>query len=202
MWLKLDPNSPDSRPSFAFESPSADLNGGLEILNAQLKMFLSSEGLDPNVVSGKDGATAFNSGIDHLLSNLDKFQASKQDMDLFRNVETQLFHLMVKWNNIMQPVSGEGELVPELKGSQISDKVGFEIKYDEPTSVQTQGEKEDSTIKLLDAGLISKKDALMRMFGYDEAKALEELANIGKEQSELQLAVAEVITEAPEGNAI
>jgi hypothetical protein len=212
MWLKLDPNSPDAKPSFAFESPSADLNGGLEIINAQLKIFLSSIGLDATIVSGDTQAKAFSSGVDHLLANLDKFQASKQDMDLFRNVETQLFHLMVKWNNIMQPVSGEGELDPEIKGSQISDKVEFEIKYDEPISVQTQSEKEDSTLKLLDAGLLSKKNALMRMFGYDEAKALEEMAAIDKERSELADAVAALNPgplvevddedETPEGDAI
>jgi hypothetical protein len=192
MWLKLDPNTPDARPNFVFESPSPDLNAGLEIINAQLKMFLSSQGLDASVVSGKDQAKAFSSGVDHLLANLDKFQASKQDMDLFRNVETQLFHLMVDWNNVMQPVSGEGELAPELKGVQISDKVSMEVKYDEPTSVQTQSEKEDSTIKLLDAGLISKQDALMRMFGYDEEKAIEELAEIQAEQMQLADAVAKL----------
>lgn len=192
MWLKLDPNTPDARPEFTFESPSPDLNAGLEIINTQLKMFLSSVGLDASVVTGKDNAKAFSSGVDHLLANLDKFQASKQDMDLFRNVETQLFHLMVKWNNVMQPVSGEGELDPEIKGVSISDRVEFEIKYDEPTSVQTQSEKEDSTIKLLDAGLISKQDALMRMFGYDEAKAIEELAEIQKESNQLAEAVAQL----------
>lgn len=196
MWLKLDPNSPDSKPTFAFESPSADLNGGLEIINAQLKMFLSSIGLDATIVSGETQAKAFSSGVDHLLANLDKFQASKQDMDLFRNVETQVFHLMVKWNNIMQPVSGDGELDPVLKGSQISDKVGFEINYEEPTSVQTQGEKEDSTIKLLDAGLISKKDALMRMFGYDEAKADEEIKNIGDPSAALGADVNKALGDA------
>lgn len=192
MWLKLDPNMPDARPEFTFESPSPDLAGSLEILNAQLKMFLSSEGLDSSVISGKDQAKAFSSGVDHLLSNLDKFQASKQDMDLFRNVETQLFHLMVEWNNVMQPVSGEGELNYHLKGVNISDKVSFEIKYDEPTSVQTQGEKEDSTIKLLDAGLISKQDALMRMFGYDEEKAKEALAEIAGESQPLVDAVSQM----------
>jgi hypothetical protein len=192
LWLKLDPNTPDARPTFVFESPSPDLNGGLEIINTQLKMFLSSQGLDASVVSGKDQAKAFSSGVDHLLANLDKFQASKQDMDLFRNVESQLFQLMCDWNNVMQPVSGEGELVPELKGVQISDKVSMEIKYDEPTSVQTQSEKEDSTIKLLDAGLISKQDALMRMFGYDKVRADEELEKISEPSKDLVSAVNDI----------
>jgi hypothetical protein len=193
MWLKLDPNMPDARPQFVFESPSPDLNAGLEIINVQLKMFLSSVGLDSTVVSGKNEAKAFSSGVDHLLANLDKFQASKQDMDLFRNVETQAFDLMRAWSNEMQSATDEGALDEDIRGVQISDKVEISIKFEEPTSVQTQSEKEDSVIKRLDAGLMTKKSALMELYGYDEDKADEELAELEGKDDELKVAVDKAI---------
>jgi hypothetical protein len=178
MWLKLDPAMPDARPNFVFESPSPDLNAGLDILNTQLKMFLSSIGLDATVVSGESNAKAFSSGVDHLLANLDKFQASKQDMDLFRCVEHELFDLMRDWSNVMQGVTDEQALAPEIKGPQLSENIQMTIQYTEPTSVQTKSEKEDSLIKLLEAGLITKKQALMDLFGYDETKAEEIISEL------------------------
>lgn len=198
IWLKLDPNNPDARPEFTFESPSPDLNAGLEIINSQLKMFLTSVGLDASVVSGKDQQRAFTSGVDHLLSNLDKFQASKQDMDLFRSVEDKLFKLMVLWNNIMQPVSGEGELDEHIKGVSINQNAAMEIRFAEPTDIQTRQSKEDSVIKLLDAGLMSKSKAMQELYGFDEAKALEELAEIDKESAQLVEAVAKMQPEVIE----
>lgn len=178
LWLKQDPNTPQTEPKFEFVSPSPDLAGGLEIINTQLKMFLSSLGLNPSTVSGKNELRSFSSGIDHLLANLDKFQASKQDMDLFRWVEDELFKLIVLWSNVMQPVTGEGELKAELKGPQISDSAKMEIQFKEPMNVQTQSEKEDSVLKMLDAGLMSKTEALMQLRGVDESKAEELLGEM------------------------
>jgi hypothetical protein len=192
LWLKQDPNTPQTEPKFEFVSPSPDLSGGLEIINTQLKMFLSSLGLNPAVVSGKNELRSFSSGIDHLLANLDKFQASKQDMDLFRWVEDELFEIMVLWSNVMQPVSGEGELDEDIKGPQISDAVSFEIHYKEPMNVQTQSEVEDSVLKLLDAGLMSKTEAIIKLRGVDEAKAEEILNEIKGEGSDLQSALDQV----------
>lgn len=181
LWMKLDPNTPNTEPKFVFESPTPDLASGLEIINTELKMFLSSRGLNPTVVSGKNELKAFSSGIDHLLSNLDKFQASKEDMDLYYCVERELFDLYRAWNNVMQPVSGEGELIEDIKGPQISDKVKLNTIFHEPMMVQSKQEKEDSVLKLLDAGLITKRDAIVELRGVSPEKADEILEEISKE---------------------
>jgi len=185
LWLKLDPNTPNTEPKFVFESPSPDLASGLEIINTQLKMFLSSIGLNPAVVSGKNELKSFASGIDHLLSNLDKFQASKQDMDLFRWVEHEYFELLKAWSNVMQQVSGDGELEPEFRGPQISDAVEVEIAFKEPMDVQTRQEKEDSMIKLIDAGLMSKVEAISELRDVSVDRAEEILAEINSDMSQV-----------------
>jgi hypothetical protein len=178
MWLKQDPNPNAPQPKFEFSSPSPDLNASLEIINTQLKMFLTSVGLDPGVISGSAQTRNFASGVDHLLSNVDKFQASQEDMDLFRRVETELFEKMSAWSNYMQGVSGEDALRPELQFGQISDDVSLEVKFSEPQSIRTQSEVEDSVIKRMEIGLLTKRDALKELYGFDSDKAEEYLKEL------------------------
>ncbi len=173
MWIKQPMDGQASQPKFAFENPSPDLLNALEIINTQLKMFLSSLGLDASVVSGDTPKRAFSSGIDHLLSNIDKFQASQEDIDLFRHVETELFDVLRLWSNAYQNITGDDALDDELKIGQIADDIDIEIQYSEPQIVQTQTEKEDSVIKRWDNNLLTTEDALIELYGFDEDKAEE-----------------------------
>lgn len=188
IWLKKDPNNPQSNPTFEFASPSPDLSGGLEIIDSQVKMFLSSQGIDASVVSGKGEKRSFASGVDHLLANIDKFQASQQDMSLFRWVEYELFEIMKLWSNAYQNVT-IGGLKDELRIATIADSVNMSVKFSRPHSVRTQSETEDSVIKLLESGLMSRKQAIMRLYEVDESMAEEIITEID-----------EAIVEVPEGN--
>ncbi len=173
MWIKQPMDGQQSQPKFAFESPHPDLANGLEIINVQLKMFLTSLGLDPGTVSGDTPKKQFTSGIDHLLANIDKFEASQEDVDLFRHVETELFNLTRLWSNAWQDVTGDDALVDDLKIGQLDEDIELEINYTEPAMVQSQTDKETSVIKRWDNDLLTTKDALKELYGFDDAKALE-----------------------------
>jgi hypothetical protein len=189
LWLKLDPNAPEAKPSFAFESPAPDIMGTLEFLNVQMKLFLSSCGLNPGAVSGKNEMEKFTSGIDHLLANLDKFKASKEDMDLFRCAEDEVFELLLAWHNVMFDVSDDDELIEDLTTTRITADVDLNIVYVEPQAVQTQGETQDYCIKGVEAGLMTTLEAIKRMYGVDDAKAKEI-------QKEIQAEVAQKLKDA------
>lgn len=171
MWIKQPPAGEQSQPKFAFESPSPDLKNSLEIINVQLKMFLSCKGLDASTVSGDTPKRAFTSGIDHLLANIDKFQASQEDFDLFRQVEVDAFDITRAWSNEYQSVTGEDQLKDVLKIGQISEDVALEIKFTEPVIVESKKDKEDSVIKRWDNDLLTTKDALKELYGFDDDKA-------------------------------
>jgi hypothetical protein len=200
LWIKQEESGQGSDPKFEFATPSPDLNGSLEILNTQLKMFLSSLGLDPATVSGRDQQRAFTSGIDHLLTNLDKFQASQQDMELFRFGEHDQFEIIKSWSNFMQQFTGDNALIDPLRNGLISDKVDIMIKYHEPTNVRTQSELEDSVIKLLDNGLMTKNMAIQKLYGADEEKAQQILEEIEQGQMELKAKADRLLNEMRENN--
>jgi hypothetical protein len=200
MWLKQSPDGQGPQPEFQFASPSPDLGAGLEIINTQLKMFLSSVGLDPNTVSGKSDGKAFSSGIDHLLSNIDKFQASQEDMDIFRRVETELFDVMKAWSNVMQGVVDETKLDDVYQIGQIPEDAAVEVKYAEPQSIRTQKEIEESVMTRLDAGLLTKRGALMELYGFDEEKAERYVEELRAEIPQVQMA-SPVIEEDQNGDS-
>jgi hypothetical protein len=187
IWLKIDPNNPDAKPQFTFESPSPDIMGSLEFLNVQLKMFLSSAGLNPGTVSGKNEMEKFVSGIDHLLANLDKFKASKEDMDLFRRAEADLFEILKAWHDALYDVTDDLQLLEELRSTRLSGKIKMDIVYKEPQAVQTSSETEDYCIKAVEAGLMTIKEAVKRMYRVEDDKADEIVAELEAESQQKML---------------
>lgn len=170
MWLKQDPNA-TVQPNFQFVSPNPDIQGSLEFLETTLRLFLSSRGIDPATISGKGEARSFSSGVERLLAMLDKFEATRSDYDLFKNVEYEVFDILKLWSNAFQGVVGEGQLKEELRLSELSDEIEMNVKFNQPTSVQTQSEKEESVIRLLEAGLMSEIEAIQELREVDEDKA-------------------------------
>ena len=180
IWLKVDPTADGAqRPEFKFENPSPDLAGTLEILNAQLKMFLTSQGLSPGTVSGKNEIEKFTSGIDHLLSNLDKFKATREDMDLFRQVENTLLELLIAWQDVMFDVSDNEALDDIFVQSRIGDQIYLDLVFHEPEAVQTDSETLEYVQAAVQAGLMTKLEAVKRIYKVDQDTAegiIEELA--------------------------
>jgi hypothetical protein len=148
-------------------------------------MFLSSQGLDASTVSGKGEKRSFASGVDHLLANIDKFQASQQDMSLFRWVETQLFDILRAWSNVLQGVRvGPVALNDSLQGGIIPESVELSIKFEAPHAVRTQTEVEDSVIRLMESGLMSRKQAIARLYEVSEDQAEKIIEEIDGEDEE------------------
>lgn len=184
LWLEIDKNADaGQRPQFNFESPSPDIMGSLEFLNAQLKMFLSSVGLNPGTVSGKNEMEKFTSGVDHLLANLDKFKASKEDIDLFKQVEKETFEVICAWQNALFDVTLGTTINEALKKTRLNvDKITVDVSFHEPQDVMTQSEIEDSCIKRMKSGLMTRKEAIKRIYGVDDERADEIILELDEEK--------------------
>lgn len=181
IWLPIDPANPSIKPEFSFVSPSPDIQGSLEFIEMSLNLFLSSRGLDTSIISGKQEGQKYSSGIERMLAMIDRFEATKDDYDLFKGVEKELFYLLRDWSNVMQDVSDEEALIDELRIGVIGDDVKCSVKFFEPQMIQTEKEKEDSVLKLMEAGLLSRKEALMDLRGVDEEAARQILEELDQE---------------------
>lgn len=173
--LHLPPNKDGTPSTFQFVTPSPDMGSALNLLELYLRLFLSSRGLDPKTVSGTADTQRFNSGIERLLAMIEKFESSEDDIDLFRSAEDDVFKIMTAWSNVLQ---GTGLLRPELTLATIPDNAFIDVAYSAPEVIKTSSESEDSVIKRMEAGLLSRVEAIaeIREIDIDEArKVVEEI---------------------------
>lgn len=185
LFLKKNPRDPEgSQPEFAFATPSPDLSSSIRLTEMLLAMGLTSEGLDASMIAtgpNTSGEKTYSSGYERLLAQIEEFSASQDDFQLFESAEAELFELFKRWSNALQNVTGPLELKPELKGGQISEAVEFSVSFDTPQMIQSQTEKEDSSIKKMESGLMSRKMAVMEIYDVDETRAEEIIKEIDDE---------------------
>lgn len=181
LWLPLDKNKPELTPSFSFVSPSPDMAGSLALLEAQVKFFLSAEGIDTSLITGSGDSRTFASGMDRLLAMLDKFEASKSDIDLFRCIEFELFDLIRAWSNVMQDVNDETKLDDDFLGGKLGDSIELDVKFSPPSSVRTEKDIEDSVMIQTERGYMSRIEAIMKLRDVSKEKAIEIIKEIDAE---------------------
>lgn len=200
LHLKLNKND-EKDPKFEFATPSPDLQGSLQLLENYISYWLTTQGIDPRTISGKAEGKAYSSGLERLLAMIEKFEASKDDLDVFHGVEDEVFELIRLWNNAYQGTDYLKEKY-RLKG-EIPDTAFVDVKFKEPEIIQTKAEKEDSLIKLKKEGLKDDVEVVMELEGVDEEKAVEILVERQVRQARLKKLVnekliSEGLTDEPE----
>jgi len=168
--LTIDPNNPIV-PEFGFASPSPDLAGSISFIEMLLANFITSKGLDSKVISSKLQSTSYSSGTERLLAMLDMFEATRSDMDLFSWVEDELFELIKLWSNAMvgTPLQVASFVIPN--------DAEVDIDYHCPEMVTTEQEKLTLITTKMDAGLMSRVEAIAELRDVD----VEEAAAIAQE---------------------
>lgn len=167
------------QPKFEFATPNPDMASSLELLETFLRLFLSSRGIDTKAVSGKNQADRFSSGVERLLAMIEKFDASRDDFDSFMCVESEVFDISRAWNNALQSTKLLGK---ELQNGKLSENIDSQCKFSSPEIVQTISEREDSAIKQLEAGLMSRVEAVAYIRQVDKEKAEEIVEEIDEEE--------------------
>lgn len=177
--LPIDPNS-KVETEFGFSTPNSNIEGSIKYIELLLSNYLSSKGLEASTISSNNSKVqSYSSGVERLLSQIEKFEASKADFALFRYVENKMFEIIKAWSYVL---SSTGTLLNPL--SEIPLDAKLNVKYEEPTMIQSIGEKTDLLIKQLDAGLKSKLQAIKELYEVDSIRASELLKEID-EQLEL-----------------
>jgi urease alpha subunit len=116
---------------------------------------------------------------------VEKFEASKRDVEIFRSVEKELFDIMVLWSNVFQGVPPEIGLKEDLNVASINDDAYVDIVFNKPEMIRTKSEQEDSIIKRLNEGLMSKVEAISELREIDEDAAKEVIEKIKEDQMDL-----------------
>lgn len=169
LFLPIDPSRPEVRPSFEFANPNPDLKASLDLQDRLISYFLTSRGISPKTISGDGSTEKFNSGLERLLAMIERFEASQSDIDLFITVEEKLYDLIRAWYSV---TVGTEVLDEKYNLGSWPEESQIRVKFLGPEIVQTDSDKLDSIIKKLDAGLITKAEAIaeLKEIPLDEAE--------------------------------
>ena len=191
LMLPSDPDLGDV--NFSFASPGGSVTHGIELAEQLLAQFLSCQGIDPKIVSSESGAR-FSSGIERLLSMIERFDATRVDFNLFTEVEDKLYRIIADWHTALQ---GTDTLDDKYKMAQLPENSGISVTFSRPEGAQTMLDKVAMHEKLIEQGLGSRVTAIMDIYSMDRSEAEEYISkldedDIGKFPSEqLSLPVEE-----------
>lgn len=179
--LPISENS-QIRPEFGYANASPDLEGSIKYVEMLLSNFLSSRGLDPKIISGNAESTRYSSGIERLLSMIEKFEASQEDYQVYGRVEQEAYTLVKAWHNGLR---GTDLLLLKYQTADFPEDSRCEPKFKRPELVQTESEKLDWVQSQRETGLMSRVEAIMLLRGVTEEKAEEIAAKIDQDDISL-----------------
>lgn len=174
------------RPEFGFANAGADLGGSIQFAETQLATFLTSRGLDPTTVSGSGQVSKHSSGIERLLSLIEKFEASRSDFDTYSRAEKQIWKLVKAWHNVS---IGTDLLDREYQTTLIPEQSEIHVKFAGPEMIKSEAEKIDSWQRRIEAGEATVVDMMMDLRGVDKESALELL----KENAQIEREIMGVL---------
>ena len=184
--LEVGPNTILNLPSdpdlgdveFGFAVPGGSVAHGIELAEQLLAQFLSCQGIDPKIVSS-DSGQRYSSGIERLLSMIERFDATRTDFALFQEVENKLFHIIHHWTDALQ---GTGQLKDKYVMPQLSPDVDINVTFSRPEGAQTMLDKVAMHEKLIAQGLGSRVTATMDIYDMDRESAEEYVEKVDKDE--------------------
>lgn len=184
IFLPIDSDDPGADPEFGFASPGGDLKINLEYAQSLLSTFLTSNGLDPDVISNDGSSKIYNSGFERFLAQLQRFSASKQDIDTFHKVEQKLFKLVTMWHNVAKK---DNLLDDKYLAEDFTGKESLSVKYASPEAVQTKAEQVAYHQAMMESGLSSRVTAIMEIKNMTEDQAARYLKKIDAQKNTVKV---------------
>lgn len=179
--LKLITNGAlDGDVDFDFVTPNADLDGVRAHTESLLAQYLSSKGINPSTVTGQAGTQTATSGIEKLLSMVEKFEASKQDFTRFEQAEKMIFEIIKSWLN---NTTNTDTLLPKYQVT-LPDNSEVNVKYAEPTAILSDLDKLEIAERKIDLGIWSTADAFAYLEGTDKSQAEELLSELPEAETD------------------
>lgn len=183
--LKFSPNAvwsfatepgSDQKPEVGTITPSADINGGLNLVANQFAMWLNTLGIKPGEVGDING-TNFSSGISKMLDEMDTSEDRKDQIPFFTTAEAQLWDLILHY---LHPIWSEkiGQPGTFSPGASVATIFAEQVPLIRRGAVVSEQKVE------VDAGFTTKRSAIKRINPHlDDSEIDQLIADIEAEKS-------------------
>jgi hypothetical protein len=196
VWLKqVDGRATPSISYTQSQSPLDQYKGLLMDLTALL---LTTNDMSPSSVGGTGSTKNYTSGFQALIENSDILEALEGDKPIFIDAEREVWEIIEAWHTYLLE---SGTASDEIKAlGPISKDFEVQVQFAESTPLESETEIVDRITKLEALGLITKKDALKRLYpdlNNDEIESkIEELKAEKESNTPHALAVNSTIPQA------
>lgn len=200
LFLPQNPNNPDSKLEMEFMNPNPNLDASIKLIEKLLANFLFMRGVDSKKISSalSGGSASYSSAVERLLALVDEFEATKEDFDLYQQVETKLFEIVKKYLVVL---SGANVINPKYRVSPSFDKAELKISFHTPQMLETKSEQLENAKKKIDLGISDDVSILMELENLSEDDAQEKIDAIqSRKASKLLNSVVPAAVEPPEND--
>jgi hypothetical protein len=154
-----DPANPSITPEIGTIDPKTDIPGVLQLINFQLSSYLTTEGLKAGGIGNMD-ANQDASGVSKIIDESDATDARKNQMEVFRQVEQDL------WTKIaaMQEYVSKAGLVEEKRLFSMDFPLNMSIRFAEIRPLESEKQKYEKIKIGRDLKLLTRKQALQELY--------------------------------------
>lgn len=154
-----DPANPSVSPEIGTIDPTTDIPGVLSLINFQLSSYLTTEGLKSGGIGNMD-ATQDTSGVSKIIDESDATDARKNQMEIFREVEKDL------WNKLkaMQDYLSKAGLVEEKRLFSEDFPKNMSVRFAEIRPLESEKQKYEKIKIGRDLKLLTRKQALQELY--------------------------------------
>ncbi len=150
-----------AQPSISYVSPNTNLGDYNAILMDILGLLLTTNHLDPKTVGGQMSSQNFTSGFHALIQMSDNLEAIEMDKPAMMSAELEVWEIIALWHNWLVD---QGLAADDVKAmGKFAEDFSIDITYADVKPLESEMERLDMVKKLLDSGLVSRKDAIKKL---------------------------------------
>lgn len=177
--LITDPHAEGgSDVEFGYATPSSDIAASMDFYRQKIAMFLSSQGLDPDTVTGNSQAKTYNSGLERIVAEISKFEASSNTISLFKDAESRIFEVIKAWYNLATELN-VSIIDKKYLSSKLSDDAAIEVAFKEPTAILSETDRVDLAERKQALGIYDNIDIFATAEGLSRDGAIEKMELMG-----------------------
>jgi len=154
-----DGNATDGIPSIGTIDPKTDIDGVLKLIEFELGMYLTTEGMKTGSVGQMEGSSSA-SGISKIIDESDATETRKAQTELFRWVESKFWKKFTQ----MQAIWAKNNVVEKKEVFAADFSESFSVKFAEIKPIESEKDKYDKMKVARDLKLITKRQALKELY--------------------------------------
>lgn len=159
VWLRQKEGQPP--PSVSYVQAASPIAEYSALIDRMLEISSTSNLLPSNIFAGSQVGDA-NSGIHEMMKSAATLMEIESQKPVLRDAELETWELIKDWHNLL---FDKGELTPEAQAlGKFSDAFAPQITYQDMKPVESEEQRITQVERLMDRGLISKRDAFKKLF--------------------------------------